>query len=568
MIEAVVRLEWLLRARRDQFRPLLSCYFACLVLDCCVLYYGVIADIFLPPSPTRSGQLVAMAVEFLWIQQWLLPLLLAPPFVANALAAEKVNGVLPALLTTPITSGEIVLGKFIARAACLMLLGLAHLPFWGLFAGLAGFDAGLVCALAALSLLPIPAASAVSLLAAVWCRKTADAVTCTFVLFGILIFGSWAVDAALMSLCPGCAWLVAVQCALQPFSPNFLLEPVWQCRSVFEIASRALIAMAAWGSVVVGCLALACWRLKPTTIDRPEIRRIGLLSLRRAVGENPIVWKERYRERRMPLALFRNIPTWLSLPAVFVGTACLVLWTLCPNETGFADLVECLWAGDWHTLGSRLATRPARPAPALLLTIGMLLLGTLTVGVRCATAISGERESHTWELLLLTPLSTQEIVCGKVRGILRSTFAYVAVYALAAVPLGWLAGSAELLMITLMGVFISAPILWLAGAVGINQSARCDNSWQSILATVRLIIGGTFLTIFVSNFAAGFLGLIMFGLGILQSRLGLPLLLLVLGSFWTLMWWQATREYMTKAEKWIDDSERTPGSAIKPTGRR
>ena len=55
MIEAVVRLEWLLRARRDQFRPLLSCYFVCLMLDCCVLYYGVIGDIFNAFNFTNFG---------------------------------------------------------------------------------------------------------------------------------------------------------------------------------------------------------------------------------------------------------------------------------------------------------------------------------------------------------------------------------------------------------------------------------------------------------------------------------------------------------------------------------
>jgi ABC-type transport system involved in multi-copper enzyme maturation permease subunit len=561
MIEAVVRVEWLLRARRDQFRPLFSCYFACVVLDCCVLYYGVLGDIFLPPSPRRSGELVALAVEFLWIQQWLLPLLLAPPFVGSAFAAEKANRVLPLLLITSLAGGEIILGKFIARAAPLVLLGLAHLPFWGLFAGLIGFDAGPACILAAASLLPILAASAVSLVLSVWCRKSADAVVGAYAVFGAFILGSWAVNEAVMSLGPGCAWLAALQKVLRPFCPNYLLEPLWEDRSdVLEVGLRGLIALAAWGSVVVSCLGLACWTLKGATIDQP-VRRTRLPFRQPPVDDKPIAWKERYRECRLPLALFRNVPTWLALLTVFLGTACLVLWMFCPNGSAYAELVACVWAGDWHTLGSRLgaAMPSARPALALVLTIGMLVLAALTVGVRCATAVSGERENHTWELLLLSPLSTQEIVRDKVHGILHSTLPYVAVYALAALPLAWLAGSVELLIV-LMGVLLATPALWVAGATGINQSARCNNSWQSILATVRLIIGGTFLTAIVSNFGLGFLALILLGLPILTDGFLRPLLFyLVFGLFWTLVWWQAGREYLTSAEKWIDDFERTRG---------
>jgi hypothetical protein len=139
------------------------------------------------------------------------------------------------------------------------------------------------------------------------------------------------------------------------------------------------------------------------------------------------------------------------------------------------------------------------------------------------------------------------------------------VYSLAALPLAWLAGSVEVL-ITLTGVLISTPALWVAGAVGINQSARCDNSWQGILATVRLIIVGTFLTAFVSNFGLGFVALILLGPSLLPGGFLRPLLFyLVFCSFWTLVWWQGSRDYLSKAEKWIDDFERTRGTVTPAT---
>src|SRR5881275_2611569 len=124
MIEAIARLEWLLRARRelrarhDRFRPLLSFYVMCLVVDCDALYIRVILSsdsIFLPAIPGREGRFLADAMEFLWLQQWLWPVLLAPAFVASAFSADKASKVLPLLFTTPATSVDLILGKFVGR---------------------------------------------------------------------------------------------------------------------------------------------------------------------------------------------------------------------------------------------------------------------------------------------------------------------------------------------------------------------------------------------------------------------------------------------------------------------
>jgi hypothetical protein len=203
----------------------------------------------------------------------------------------------------------------------------------------------------------------------------------------------------------------------------------------------------------------------------------------------------------------------------------------------------------------------------------MLFLTALMVGVRAAAAISGERESRTWEALLLTPLSTRELIDGKVRGIVQSALPYLAAYALAAILLAWLAGPREL-QVTLLTLLPAYPTMWVAAAVGSNQSARAADSWRSILATVRLITVGTFLTAVVSNFVIGFLFLVNMGLGDFIGKLAdcLPFLnwlgierryqrglyfLVALGSFCILVCWQASREYMDKAEKRVDDSERT-----------
>ena len=146
--------------------------------------------------PGRSGRFLAAAVEFLWLQQWLWAFLLAPPFVASAFGSERTKGALPLLFATPLISGEIILGKFLGRVFPLVLLGLAHLPFWGLLVGLLGLDPLAAGVLAAASLLPILAVGAAGLLASVWCRKTADAVVALYAVFAIGILGVWSSAAA------------------------------------------------------------------------------------------------------------------------------------------------------------------------------------------------------------------------------------------------------------------------------------------------------------------------------------------------------------------------------------
>jgi ABC-type Na+ efflux pump permease subunit len=576
MLKTIIRLEWQLRARRDQFRPFLSCYVACLLLDCCAWYYWALA-IFLPPSPGRSGQFLTAAVELVWLQQWLLPFLVAPPFIATAFATEKAKGVLPLLFTTPVTSGEIVLGKLIGRIAPLALLSIAHWPFWGLLAALVGINSLSAAVLAGASLLPLLAVSAVSLLASASCRKSADAVLGVYFLLGAGILGISVLDNVGSSGVPSWARLLVFENGLCRIGPDYLLEPVWDGRAgALEVSRRALIATAAWGLIVVVCLTLACWRLQVAGRDRSRVRRSRLCLRRPPVSDEPICWKECYRERRMPLGILRHIPPSFALPGVFVGTGGLLLWCLWPAGISFAEFVEWLRIGDFQTLSEQLRRNghPGRPALMLAMLIGVLFLAALSVGVRCATAISAEREEHTWELLLLAPLSTRDLIHGKVEGALRSTRPYLVACALSTLPLAWLFGPAEV-MLTLAILLLAEPILSVASAVGIDQSARAANSWRSILATVRLIVGGTFVTAFVLNFALGCLGLIFLGLGdffeILRSYF--PLLdwlgierryhrlvyfLLVVGSFTWILLRQASREYRTKAEKWIDTFERAP----------
>src|SRR5207245_4527761 len=79
----------------------------------------------------------------------------------------------------------------------------------------------------------------------------------------------------------------------------------------------------------------------------------------------------------------------------------------------------------------------------LLLSLSSLTFFASWVGITCAAVVSKERERHTWDLLLTTPLEPRQILRGKLWGVIDSARPYLVAYlvpaAVFAVAGGWLA---------------------------------------------------------------------------------------------------------------------------------
>src|SRR5262249_40664336 len=113
----------------------------------------------------------------------------------------------------------------------------------------------------------------------------------------------------------------------------------------------------------------------------------------------------------------------------------------------------------------------------------VLLLASLIVGIRASGTVSGERERQTWEVLMLTPLETWEIVGDKLLGIREAMHFYLLAYAVPATVVAGQAGWRSVLVTVLM-----LPVTWgwvsFMGATGLWCSARSPTSWRSLLATL------------------------------------------------------------------------------------
>src|SRR5262249_32987564 len=115
--------------------------------------------------------------------------------------------------------------------------------------------------------------------------------------------------------------------------------------------------------------------------------------------------------------------------------------------------------------------------------LGVLFLTLVVVAVRSATAISGERERRTWDGLLITRLTSQELVRGQGRGIVGACVPYLVAAALPVLALAALDGFITL-AVTLSALVLTWRATSLVAAIGLDASARFAGTWRGIVVTL------------------------------------------------------------------------------------
>jgi hypothetical protein len=140
----------------------------------------------------------------------------------------------------------------------------------------------------------------------------------------------------------------------------------------------------------------------------------------------------------------------------------------------------------------------------------------LVLGGFCSSSIARERRRGTWESLLVTPLTAEEIVADKARARLHATLPLFFAYALPSIAVS-LAAGIESSIVCCAYVAAAYGVMTFAGMAGVCCSARESNSWGSLLSTIAWLIGGAALVSVVAVagtlFAGGFACAVAPGLG-------------------------------------------------------
>jgi ABC-type transport system involved in multi-copper enzyme maturation permease subunit len=506
-------------------------------------------------------------------QHFVLLALVTPAFVASAVTEEKTRGTLQYLLTTDLAPIHIITGKLLGRVIQVCVLAMAGLPLFAVLGALGGVEPALLLGLVIVTIYVACGVASATFLSAVWTRQTRDAV---FALYAVGI-----VAATVIFWGGG---------PLSYFNPVALLRPVFETGGLesMRLLSRQLfLGLLAWGGLTLACLGLAAWRLRPAYIrqlqgeGRPTRRWLG--GKRVAVAEQPVRWKEQHVEGLSPVPWLRWVPRWLGITliagATIAGSCFILYFNRMPGVT-LDDLGDMVLHLQIPKLMGAFDGSSAAEGFFAQATLALNVLGLL-VAIRCSGSVTGERERQTWEALLLTPLTVEDLIRGKLWGIQRVSYIYLAAYAIPALFFAIFAGPLAVFWVVLaLGQTFLA--MYYLGAVGMWASVRTRTSWRSLLITV-LVAYLVAIAIYICLLPVVLIlsAIIFAALSILASLQGLNAGAM-LGSFATfygalliatciglvILFWVLARLFVRWAQQWVADRERTRHWENDPTARR
>jgi ABC-type transport system involved in multi-copper enzyme maturation permease subunit len=437
----------------------------------------------------------------------LLALVFSPAVLAGSLAGDRERGSLGLLLTTRVSSREIVSGRLAGKLSQVAMIALGFVPPLVLIAGLAGIRMRPFLMLFALPAAVAFGAGGIAIAASCLSRRGRDALLVVYLL-DIFLLSAPLVGTILPA---GTLQEIAF---LSPF--HAIVPLVWRDEMRAAVGTTAI-----WLIFGIIGIAIAAWRLRPVCMGQyggTRRRKLGRRWFVPPVGEQPMLWKELYIEHVGTLGRFGR---WLGLLIVLylvVGSTALALcdaWFLFvrPNS-GWSDYLTAMMS-TWY--GERAFV--------------VAFLIEWAIGLRAAVAISSERERGTWDALLMSPLQGGEIVVGKLWG---SLFALRVLFVSAvwAWTLALLFGamSASDYLTPMAQIFVAGAFM---AAVGVRASLATATATRAMTITIGVWMGALMA---VSAGALMIVGMVMM-FCLAAFSLGLQL-----GMAWTAPWFPTSFE--------------------------
>jgi len=387
--------------------------------------------------------------------------------LSTSISDEIYKRTLGVLMTTPIGSLQIVLGKLLSKLLQLVLLLAITLPLLAIVRVFGGVPWDfLVCSLC-VTMTTILFVGSLSLLFSIFTRRA----------YVVII-------AAALTL--------AMLFALLPFIVAFLMHKIVSSGAFFDLLAyvnpyvlmvKATVALESarslrfvnWPahSAILSGASVLLLLLSTILVRKAALRQAagqsGLWSsrgaswkgstpgVRRVVG-SPVLWKE----RRTPLLGRRKLGMIVALLGALglLGTT----YILCAKEGMLTD-------AEVHAS----------------YVVIFLFLGMLFTTVLPATCITSEKESQTWLLLLTTAISDWEIVWGKFLGIVRRCLP-AWLFLLGHVTLFALAGIIHPVGAVQLAILVAWVVFFLSGT-GLYFSTRFRHTTTAVIANVALAAG-------------------------------------------------------------------------------
>jgi len=433
--------------------------------------------------------------------QFIATQLIAIIMLSTSISDEIYHRTLGPLMTTPINSFQIVMGKLLSKLLQLMLLLAISLPLLAIVRILGGVPWRYVLSSLCITLTAVIFAGTLSLYFSIHNRRAYVVIIKTAVMLGVLYFFVPTITIALLSsrwlgisgslsprmiaplavfflhLNPFGALSVNTAAMISPGATTAMLLPMapvgraffyWPTHCALMLAASAgLIALSvkvvrkvalrqATGQLELSPKRASGRKRKKSSRQRTEAQEhAGSI---RAVNGSPVLWKE----LRAPM--IQGAEGKYSIIGLAITIAALgITYGVCAKE-------KCLDEDFTH----------------ITYTVMFVVIGSIFHMVLSATSITTEKETRAWPILLATSMDDWHILLGKAVGVCRRCL-----------PI-WLLLAGHVVLFVLVRyihpiaifhllLFVPGLAVLLTGS-GIYFSARCKRTTSAVVATFALAL--------------------------------------------------------------------------------
>lgn len=355
-------------------------------------------------------------IYFVWFQ-FVVAQLIAIIMLSSSISDEIRSGTLSVLMTTPVNSFQIVIGKLFSKLFQIILLLAVSLPFLTIIRIFGGVPWDYIVSSLCITATAVFFVGALSLFLSI-CYRHAYSVILVVVIGYMLFFGAL----------PGLFIWLAVKGVLNQNTAHSiiaLVNPFWAISMTTQKLSTPSIKIFSWQLhcliILVATtilLAVSVWKVrhaalseafggdrkirsknKKRDINTPQPQTVTS-PVKRVTGA-PIYWKEMYK------GFFGRSKTDTAITFLLFGLAILA---------GILFL--------FSARNNRIIIFP------YYLLSGVYLIAMIRLAIFTAGSIAGEKEARTWPILLMTPLEDKEIILGKVIAAIWRNIPFLVIYML------------------------------------------------------------------------------------------------------------------------------------------
>jgi ABC-type transport system involved in multi-copper enzyme maturation permease subunit len=422
---------------------------------------------------SETGKYIITTI--IWFQ-FIVIQLIAIAMLSNAISDELYHRTLGLLMTTPISSLQIVVGKLFSKLLQLVLLLAITLPLLAIIRVMGGVPWGYVVSSLCITLTAAIFVGSVSMILSINSRHSHSVIVRTVFICLLFYLGPPIVahilqfayqvrivsEATLFYVNPFIILGFASRSMLSPVSVGFALSWPLHCLIMLGLSTILL----AFSTVLIRKVGLRQATGQAGIFLTRKERRIANRNLNRKSSNDatgwiktvkgpPVIWKEVIN------LWIKSSRLWAVLTTILAVIILAFIYGYCAYM-GFLDSEET------H----------------IVFILVYFFFGLLRTATSAATSITSEKEAQTWPILLITPLTERQIVFGKIIGSCFGGWAF------------WLLLAAHILVFSLAGCIPPAALLPLAllivsstllvSTIGVFFSSCFKRS--SISASINLVL--------------------------------------------------------------------------------